>query len=122
MVRIECSAIERELEARKSDLAAAEAFYLRTLHGPRVEEISVGVANVNLAEARLQEAEKALQRGAGSDTDSRGLQRDPVCPPVAQSRFLRSANGWFLQRPRMLSNMPRNVHLGTAVPNPRIRA
>jgi multidrug resistance efflux pump len=27
-----------------------------------VEEISVGVANVNLAEARLQEAEKALQR------------------------------------------------------------
>jgi HlyD family secretion protein len=62
LVRIECSAIERELEARKSDLAAAEAFYLRTLHGPRVEEISVGVANVNLAEARLQEAEKALQR------------------------------------------------------------
>jgi hypothetical protein len=58
-----------------------------------VEEINVGVANVNLAEARLQEAEKALQRGAGSDTDARGLQRDPVCPPVAQSRFLRSANG-----------------------------
>jgi multidrug resistance efflux pump len=62
LVRVECSAIERELEARKSDLAAAEAFYLRTLHGPRVEEISVGVANVNLAEARLQEAEKSLQR------------------------------------------------------------
>jgi multidrug resistance efflux pump len=62
LVRVECGAIERELDARKSDLAAAEAFYLRTLHGPRVEEISVGVANVNLAEARLQEAEKALQR------------------------------------------------------------
>jgi multidrug resistance efflux pump len=62
LVPVECGAIERELEARKSDLAAAEAFYLRTLHGPRVEEISVGVANVNLAEARLQEAEKALQR------------------------------------------------------------
>jgi HlyD family secretion protein len=60
--RVECSAIERELDARRSDLAAAEAFNLRTLHGPRVEEISVGVANVNLAEARLQEAEKALQR------------------------------------------------------------
>ena len=44
LLRVECSAIERELEARKSDLAAAEAFYLRTLHGPRVEEISVGVA------------------------------------------------------------------------------
>src|ERR1700693_1726176 len=62
LLRVECSAIERELEARKSDLAAAEAFYLRTLHGPRLEEISVGVANVNLAEARLQEAVKALRR------------------------------------------------------------
>jgi multidrug resistance efflux pump len=46
----------------KSDLAAAESFYLRTLHGPRTEEISVGIANVNLADARLQEAEKALRR------------------------------------------------------------
>jgi HlyD family secretion protein len=62
LVRVECGAIERELDARKSDLAAAEAFYLRTLHGPRLEEISVGVANVNLAEARLQEAVKALRR------------------------------------------------------------
>jgi multidrug efflux pump subunit AcrA (membrane-fusion protein) len=62
LVRVECSAIERELDARKSDLAAAEAFYLRTLYGPRVEEISVGIANVNLADARLQEAEKALHR------------------------------------------------------------
>jgi multidrug resistance efflux pump len=62
LVRVECSNVERELEARKSDLAAAEAAKLRTLHGPRPEEISVGVANVNLAEARLQEAEKALQR------------------------------------------------------------
>ena len=62
LVRVECSNVERELEARRSDLAAGEAFYLRTLHGPRPEEISVGVANVNLAEARLQEAQKALLR------------------------------------------------------------
>jgi HlyD family secretion protein len=62
LVRVECGNVERELEARQSDLAATEASYLRTLHGPRTEEISVGVANVNLAEARLQEAEKALQR------------------------------------------------------------
>jgi multidrug resistance efflux pump len=62
LARVECSNVERELEARKSDLAAAEASNLRTLHGPRPEEISVGIANVNLAEARLQEAEKALQR------------------------------------------------------------
>jgi multidrug resistance efflux pump len=62
LVRVECSNVARELEARQSDLAAAEAVYLRTLHGPRPEEISVGVANVNLAEARLQEARKSLQR------------------------------------------------------------
>jgi multidrug resistance efflux pump len=62
LVRVECSNVERELEAGKSDLAAAEAFYLRTLHGPRAEEISVGVANVNLADARLQEAQKVLLR------------------------------------------------------------
>ncbi len=62
LVRVECSNVERELEARRSDLAAAESFYLRTLHGPRAEEISVGIANVNLADARLQEAEKVLRR------------------------------------------------------------
>jgi HlyD family secretion protein len=62
LVRVECGNVARELEARKSDLAAAEAAYSRTLHGPRPEEISIGIANVNLADARLQEAEKALQR------------------------------------------------------------
>jgi HlyD family secretion protein len=62
LVRVECGNIERELEARKSDLAAAEAALLRTVHGPRPEEISIGVANVNLADARLQEAEKSFER------------------------------------------------------------
>jgi HlyD family secretion protein len=62
LVRVECGNIDRELEARKSDLAAAEAALLRTVHGPRPEEISIGVANVNLADARLQEAEKSFQR------------------------------------------------------------
>jgi len=62
LARVECGHIERELEARKSDLAAAEAVYLRVLHGPRPEEVSIGVANVALADARLTEAQKALQR------------------------------------------------------------
>jgi HlyD family secretion protein len=62
LVRVECANVERELEARKSDLAAADAAFSRTLHGPRPEEITIGIANVNLADARLQEAEKALQR------------------------------------------------------------
>jgi multidrug resistance efflux pump len=62
LVRVECGNVERELDARKSDLAAAEASYMRTVHGPRPEEISIGIANVHLAEARLAEADKALQR------------------------------------------------------------
>jgi HlyD family secretion protein len=62
LARIECGQIERELEARKSDLEAAEAAFMRTVHGPRPEEINVGMANVNHAEARLEEAEKVLQR------------------------------------------------------------
>jgi HlyD family secretion protein len=62
LVRVECGNVERELEARRSDLGAAEAALLRTVHGPRPEEISIGIANVNLAAARLQEADKAFQR------------------------------------------------------------
>jgi HlyD family secretion protein len=62
LVRVECTNVERELEARESDLAAAEAAFTRTLHGPRPEEITIGIANVNLADARSQEADKALRR------------------------------------------------------------
>jgi multidrug resistance efflux pump len=62
LVRIECSNIEHEIQARRSDLAAAEAAYSRVLHGPRPEEINIGIANVNLANARLQEADKSFQR------------------------------------------------------------
>src|ERR1700758_823048 len=62
LVQVECSAVEREVQSRKSDLDAAEAAYLRAQHGPRPEEVSVGVANLNLADARLIEAQKALQR------------------------------------------------------------
>jgi HlyD family secretion protein len=62
LVRVECRNIERELEARESDLAASEAVFARVSHGSRPEEIAIGVANVKLAEARLQEAEKQFQR------------------------------------------------------------
>jgi multidrug resistance efflux pump len=62
LVKVECGPIERELDARKSDLDAAEAAFLRTLHGPRPEEIAIGIANVNLADARLREAQRSLDR------------------------------------------------------------
>src|ERR1700680_4306573 len=38
LVRVEYRNIERELEARKSDLAASEAVFARISHGPRPEE------------------------------------------------------------------------------------
>jgi HlyD family secretion protein len=62
LLRVECRNVEREREARESDLAASEAVFDRVTHGSRPEEIAIGVANVNLAEARLQEAEKQYQR------------------------------------------------------------
>ena len=62
LARVECRNIERELDARESDLAASEAVFARVSHGSRPEEIAIGVANVNLAEARLQEADKEYQR------------------------------------------------------------
>src|SRR5262249_2615703 len=62
LVRVECSNIEHELQARKSDLGVADAAFLRVLHGPRPEEVSIGVANLNLADARSQEANKFFQR------------------------------------------------------------
>jgi HlyD family secretion protein len=62
LVRVECGNIERELDARKSDLAAAEAVLSRVVNGPRPEEVTIGIANVNLAEARSLEAQKVLQR------------------------------------------------------------
>jgi HlyD family secretion protein len=62
LVQVECSNIEHELQALRSDLMAAEAAYLRVLHGPRPEEVNIGIANVNLADARSQEADKSFQR------------------------------------------------------------
>ena len=62
LLRVDCRAIEAEQAARQSDLAAAEAAFDRVVHGSRPEEIAIGEANVNLAEARLREAQKQYDR------------------------------------------------------------
>jgi HlyD family secretion protein len=62
LLRVDCRAIEAEQTARESDLAAAEAAFERVTHGSRAEEIAIGEANVNLAEARLHEAQKQFDR------------------------------------------------------------
>jgi HlyD family secretion protein len=62
LLRVDCRAIEAEKTARESDLAASEAALARVTHGFRPEEVAVGEANVNLAEARLREAQKQFDR------------------------------------------------------------
>jgi multidrug resistance efflux pump len=62
LVRIQCEAIQKELEATKANLGKAEAVLARVLHGNRQEEIDIGVANVGLAEARAEEAANLLRR------------------------------------------------------------
>jgi multidrug resistance efflux pump len=62
LLRVECRDLENEILARKSDLAASEAVLARVSHGSRPEEIAIGEANVNLAMARLNEAQKAFDR------------------------------------------------------------
>jgi HlyD family secretion protein len=62
LLQVECRDLENEISARQSDLATAEAIFARVTHGSRPEEIAIGEANVNLAMARLREAEKAFDR------------------------------------------------------------
>jgi HlyD family secretion protein len=62
LLQVECRDLESEILARQSDLAASEAIFARVTHGSRPEEIAIGEANVNLAMARLTEAQKAFDR------------------------------------------------------------
>jgi HlyD family secretion protein len=62
LLQVECRDLENEILARQSDLAASEAVLARVTHGSRPEEIAIGEANVNLAAARLHEAQKAFDR------------------------------------------------------------
>jgi HlyD family secretion protein len=62
LLRIDCRVVEAEKVARASDLAASEAVFERVSHGSRPEEIAIGEANVNLAQARLHEAQKEFDR------------------------------------------------------------
>lgn len=62
LLKVECRDLESEILARQSDLAAAEAIFARVTHGSRPEEIAIGEANVNLALARLHEAQKEFDR------------------------------------------------------------
>jgi HlyD family secretion protein len=62
LLRVDCRDLESEVSARQSDLTASEAIFARVTHGSRPEEIAIGEANVNLANARLHEAQKEFDR------------------------------------------------------------
>jgi multidrug efflux pump subunit AcrA (membrane-fusion protein) len=82
LVRVECSAIERELEARKTDLAAAQSLYLRTLlaacyrdFGPLYERLA---AATDIEPFEVIADDEILTRGTlayfNKDQDSRSLK------------------------------------------------
>ena len=62
LLQAECRDLESERSARQADFGASEAIFARVTHGSRPEEIAIGEANVNLATARLIEAQKAFDR------------------------------------------------------------
>ena len=61
LVRIECADLEKELDARRAKLAAVEAVLARVEHGPRLEELAVAAANVELADTRVEQAAADLK-------------------------------------------------------------
>jgi multidrug resistance efflux pump len=65
LLQLDCRPFEREIEVRKSALAAAQAAFERTRNGSRPDEIAIGEANVGVAQARADEAGDAYARLKG---------------------------------------------------------
>jgi HlyD family secretion protein len=78
LVRIECADLEKELDARKAKLAAVEAVLARVEHGPRLEELAMAAANVELADARVEQAVADLKRMAPDGPTTSEAQIDRV--------------------------------------------
>ncbi len=62
LVKLECRSLEADVHTREAHLAAAQATYDRFRNGSRPDEIAVGEAVVGYSQARLEEAQKTLQR------------------------------------------------------------
>jgi multidrug resistance efflux pump len=65
LVTLNCRPLEAELQIRKSQLSAAEAVFNRVRNGARPEELQAASAAVASAEARAEDAQKALERTKG---------------------------------------------------------
>jgi multidrug resistance efflux pump len=90
LLQVECRDLQSEILARQSDLAAAEAIFARVTHGSRPEEIAIGEANVNLALARLHEAQKEFDR-------AQALHEGVTITRVQIDQAERDARGWLQQ-------------------------
>ena len=62
LVKLDCQAQEADVRTRQAQLAASQATYDKFRNGSRPDEIAVGDAVVGYSQARLDEAQKALQR------------------------------------------------------------
>jgi HlyD family secretion protein len=62
LVRLDCRSLEADVHTREAHLAAAQATYDRFRNGSRPDEIAVGEAVLGYSQARLDEAQKTLQR------------------------------------------------------------
>jgi len=62
LVKLDCRPLEADVHTREAHLAAAQATYDRFRNGSRPDEIAVGEAVLGYSQARLDEAQKTLQR------------------------------------------------------------
>jgi multidrug resistance efflux pump len=62
LLKLDCQAQEADVHTREAHLAAAQATYDKFRNGSRPDEIAVGEAVVGYSQARVDEAQKALQR------------------------------------------------------------
>lgn len=62
LIKLDCRSLEADVHTREAHLAAAQATYDRFRNGSRPDEIAVGEAVLGYSQARLDEAQKTLQR------------------------------------------------------------
>ena len=62
LINLDCKPVEAEVRARDAQLEAMQATFDRVRNGPRPDEIAVGESVVGYAQARSEEAQKALER------------------------------------------------------------
>jgi len=62
ILEIDCRPLEADVKVRAANAAAAKAAYERAKNGSRPDEITIGEANVGVAQARSEEATDAYAR------------------------------------------------------------